>query len=118
MRSTVFIPKSLRSAGRELRVALRKPIEKLTHRQFVRAWCSIAYLFPGLHPDDYDAVDSGWSRILKRFAKEAWRRADKRELVDQELYPSDAQWCGIYDRMFPHKVEEIERRLILAAEYD
>ena len=53
--------------------------------------------------------------MLKRFAAEAWRRADAGELV--ELYPSDSQWCGLYDRMFPHTADEMERRLALAADY-
>jgi hypothetical protein len=39
------------------------------------------------------------------------------ELADEELYPSDSQWSGLYDRMFPHTADEIERRLALAADY-
>lgn len=53
----------------------------------------------------------------KRFAAEAWRRADAGELADEELYCCHAQWSGLYDRMFPHTAEEIERRLALAADY-
>ena len=53
--------------------------------------------------------------MLKRFAAEAWRRADAGELA--ELYPSDAQWSGLYDRMFPHTADEMQRRLALAADY-
>jgi hypothetical protein len=29
--------------------------------------------------------------MLKRFAAEAWRRANAGELADEELYPSDTQ---------------------------
>ena len=72
-------------------------------------------LFPGLHPDGWDEADGNWPRVLRRFAAEAWRRVETGELDDVELYPSDAQWCGLYDRMFPHTVEEMERRLALAA---
>jgi hypothetical protein len=54
---------------------------------------------------------------LRRFAAEAWRRADAGELADEELYACDAQWSGLYDRMSPHTAEEIERRLALAADY-
>jgi hypothetical protein len=68
-----------------------------------------------LHPDGFEDADSGWPRVLKRFAAE--RRADAGELADEELYPSDAQWSGLYDRMFPHKPDEMERRLALAADY-
>jgi len=56
-------------------------------------------------------------RGLRRFATEAWRRAHSGELADEELYSCDAQWSGLYDRMFPHTSEEIERRLALAADY-
>jgi hypothetical protein len=54
---------------------------------------------------------------LRRFAAEAWRRAEAGELVDEELYPSDAQWSGLYDRMTRHTGEETARRLELAASY-
>ncbi|MCU0786234.1 MAG: hypothetical protein MUF81_19740 [Verrucomicrobia bacterium] len=89
----------------------------MPREQFVRAWSAVAYLFPGLHPDGYEDAESGWPRALKRVAAEAWRRADAGELADEELYPSDAQWSGLYDRMFPHKTGEMERRFALAADY-
>ncbi len=50
-------------------------------------------------------------------ASEAWRRAAHRQLTEQELYPSDAAWAGLYDRMLIHLPEENERRLELAAQY-
>lgn len=94
---------------------------KKTHDVFPkansRAWCSIAYLFPGLHPDGFENADSGWPRVLKRFAAEAWRRTEAGELADEELYPSDSQWCGLYDRMHTHDPNEMERRFALAADY-
>jgi hypothetical protein len=83
----------------------------------VRAWSSVAYLFPGLHPDGFEDADSGWPRGWQRIAAEAWRRVEAGAITEAELYPSDAQWCGLYDRMFPHTVEEIKRRLALAADY-
>lgn len=55
--------------------------------------------------------------MLKHFAFEAWQRANAGELADEELYPSDAQWCGLYDRMHTHEPDEVERRLALAADY-
>ncbi len=78
-------------------------------------WCSISYLHPGLHPDGFEESGSGWTRTLKRFAAEAWRRAGNGGLADEELYPSDAQWAGLYDRMTRHTPEEIQRRQELAA---
>lgn len=77
----------------------------------------MAYLFPGLHPDGYEDADRGWPPVLKRFAAEAWRRADARELSDEELYYCDAQWSGLYDRMHTDEPDAMERRLALAADY-
>lgn len=71
----------------------------------VRAWSSLANLFPGLHPDGFEDADSGW------------RRGAAGEITEAELYPSDAQWCGLYDRMHTHEPDEMERRLALAADY-
>ena len=70
-----------------------------------------------LHPDSYEDAESGWPRALKRFAAEAWRRADTGELADEELYCCDAPWSGLYDRMHSHEPDEMERRLALAADY-
>jgi hypothetical protein len=72
---------------------------------------------PGLHPDGYADVDSGWPRVLKHFATEAWRRVEAGEITEDELYQSDSQWCGLYDRMHTHEPDEMERRLALAADY-
>jgi hypothetical protein len=117
MKSYIYIPNSLRSARRHLRLALSAPPERLPKPIFVRAWCAIAYLHPGLHPDGYEAADSGWPRGLRRFAAEAWRRAAAGELGEDELYPSDAQWSALHDRMVAHTAEEIERRQELAAAF-
>ena len=78
---------------------------------------NVAYLFSGLHPDGFEDTDSGWPRVLKRFAAEAWRRAKTDELTDAELHPCGAAWCGLYDRMHMHGPDEMERRLTLAADY-
>ncbi|MDB6124673.1 MAG: hypothetical protein JWQ71_3666 [Pedosphaera sp.] len=107
----------MKDAGRLLRYALAAPVEKLSKENLIHAWCAVAYLFPGLHPDGYDDADSGWPRILRRFAAEVWRRAVKNEMADDELYASDAQWCGLYDRMTIHTREETERRVKLAAAF-
>jgi hypothetical protein len=117
MKTISYVPNSLRSAGRELRLSFVRPLEQLSREQFIRAWSAVAYLFPGLHPDGYDDADSGWPRTLKCLAAEAWRRAEAGELADEELYCSAAQWSGLYDRMHPHEPEEMERRLELAVEY-
>jgi hypothetical protein len=117
MKTISHVPNSLRSAGRELRLSLVQPLEQLPRERFVRAWSAVAYLFPGLHPDGYEDAESGWPLVLRRFAAEAWRRAVADELADEELYPSDAQWSGLYDRMHTHEPDEMKRRLALAADY-
>jgi hypothetical protein len=117
MNDFIFIPNRLRSAGRELRLALNHPLNELPRQKFLRVWNCVAYLFPGLHPDGYEDADSGWPRVLKRFAAEAWRRVETGEWSEEELYPCDAQWCGLYDRMHTHAQAETDRRLALAADF-
>ena len=116
MSNTIFIPASLYEAGQHLRAGLQGPPARLARTDFVSTWSAVFYLFPGLHPDAFDDPDSGWPSALKRFAAEAWRRAEAGELDDDELYPSDAQWAGLYDRMTSHTPEETARRRELARE--
>ena len=71
MKTFHFIPDSARTAAKQLRFALAQPLEKLSRADFIRAWSSIAYLFPGLHPDGFEDTESGWPRVLRRFAAEA-----------------------------------------------
>ncbi len=59
-------------------------LEQLPKPNFLRAWCALAYAFPGLHPNGYEDAGSGWPRVLQRFAAEAWRRADAGELAEEE----------------------------------
>jgi hypothetical protein len=117
MKTDVYVPNSARDAGHQVRLALARPLESLSKREFMCAWCSVSYLFPSLHPDGFDDTESGWPRVLQRFAAEAWRRDDAGELANEELYPCDAQWSGIYDRILLHLPEETERRIELAAEF-
>ena len=115
MSATHFIPSSLHEAASYLRLAWSLRLRNLSRTDFVRVWSSVAYLFPGLHADGFGQANSGWPRALERFAAEAWRRVEAGELADEELYPSDAQWAGLYDRMEVHTLEEMERRHILLA---
>jgi hypothetical protein len=117
MKNRIYVPNTMREAGRQLRNYFASPVDGLSKIDFLRAWCSLAYLFPGLHPDGFDDEVSGWPRVLKRVAAEAWRRADAGELADDELYPCDSQWAGLYDRMTLHLPEETERRLTLASSF-
>ena len=114
MKTFHYIPDSAKTAATQLRSALAQPLENLSKTDFVRAWASIAYLFPGLHPDGFEDAESGWPRVLRRFAAEAWLRAEAGELADAELYPSDAQWSGLYDQIKNPMPEESQRRRELA----
>ncbi len=60
MKSYIYIPNTLRAAGRQLRLAIARPLEQMSQEEFLRAWCSVSYLFPGLHPDGFENADSGW----------------------------------------------------------
>ncbi len=117
MSTCVCIPNSIESATLELESTLGFPLETLSKVKFVHAWCALSYLEPGLHPDDFDQPGSGWPDNLKRFAVEAWRREEAGELTDEEMYPSDANWAGLYDQMLTHTVEETTRRFRIAAEF-
>ena len=62
----------MREAGEKLRIGFQSPADKLSKRDFINAWSSIAYLFPGLHPDGFDDPDSGWTD--GNFLKDVGRR--------------------------------------------
>ncbi len=117
MSTCISVPNTLRAAGRALRGGFASPVEKLAKADFVRAWCAIAYIYPGLHPEGFEEKDNGWPRVLKRFAADAWRRAEIGELDENEMYVCDAQWAGLYDRMHTHEDDETARRFQIAADY-
>lgn len=80
MKSNILIPSNLRCAGQELRRVFKSRLPDLSTPEFIRAWCCIAYTFPQLHPDDFDAPDTNWPRALRPFAIELWRRVELGEL--------------------------------------
>jgi hypothetical protein len=84
--SYIYVPDSLRTAGDQVRLALCGSLDQLTKWDFLRAWCSIVYLFPGLQPNEFFDPKTKWPHTLRKFAGEAWRRFDAGELTDNELY--------------------------------
>ena len=86
MKREIYIPPTCNTAEKHLTRALTRDIRTLTSIEFVRAWCSLAYLYPGLHPDGYSSRGSGWPKALKPVAAEAWRRACAGEFTDNQLY--------------------------------
>ncbi|MCC5808312.1 MAG: hypothetical protein JJU00_18440 [Opitutales bacterium] len=85
-------------------------LRSLDHSAFVRAWAAVAYIYPGLHPDGFEARDSGWPDELRPFAAEAWRRACAGSLDDSELYPANAAWARLHDGAPFHSASESGRR--------
>jgi hypothetical protein len=117
MNSLIIIPDDPRSAGSRIRLAIKRPLNQLSHEEFIGVWSSLAYLFPGLHPDGFEDKDSGWPLGLQKFATEAWDRFDRGELADEELYASDAAWAGLCDQMTSHTDLESERRKWLKEQF-
>ena len=90
MKSYIYIPPSEACARRHIAAGLKARPDQLPRRLFLRAWCSIAWLHPGLHPDGYQGRDSGWPKELRPLAREAFRRRQAGRLTDIELYPYPA----------------------------
>ena len=55
--------------------------------------------------------------MLKPFAAAARRRADEGQFDDDELYPCEAHWSGLYDRMSIHTDDETAHRMQIAADH-
>jgi len=117
-------------------------IRRVSANDFKRGWYSVAFLYPGLHPDsalehgdelsshmgDFPEIQkveprllapyyaqSGWPVILAPVAKEAWRRYEAGELKDDEFYCSEAVIAGMCFRS-PDLMEEVreERMKVFA----
>lgn len=83
------VPSSLQEAANALRLLLgkRSMLSHVPTSEFVAGWGAIAYIVPGLHPDEADNDESGWPVGWRCLADEAFRRSDIGELADGELYP-------------------------------
>jgi len=93
MKDRIYIPPSRQAAETHLREALAGRLETMTPVEFMKAYCSLAYLYPGFHPDGMDDWE-GPQDVLP-VAREAWRRAEAGELNDDELYPYQATKAAI-----------------------
>jgi hypothetical protein len=89
----IYIPSSAGAAESEIANALQRPLQELDKREFLRAYCSVAYLYPAFHPDDWE--DWTGPEALRPLLAEAWRRADNDELSDNELYPYQATKAAV-----------------------
>lgn len=76
----------------------------------LKIWNCIAYLPPGLHPDEVDSPDGGWPTEYLPYAHEIWNRHERGEINDDTLYAADAQWAGLCDQLDSLTAEESLRR--------
>jgi hypothetical protein len=90
---------------------------EMSNANLLKAWCAVVYLHPEIHPDDFDESNNDWPEDVKIIAGEVWRRYDKNEVDDEDVYQSDVAWAGVYDLMSSHTAEETKRRNELAARY-
>lgn len=51
-------------------------LESIKDVTLVRGYHQIFEQYPGLHPDGFDDVDSGWPEELKPVCAEMWRRSE------------------------------------------
>ena len=93
MKSKIYIPPSRKTAEKHLREGLGGHLESMSKRDFMKVYCSLAYLYPGFHPDGIEDWDG--PRDVLPVAREAWRRAEAGELTDNELYPYQATKAAI-----------------------
>ncbi len=93
MKESIYIPPSAATAERYVRSTLANELESLPKHDFMKAYCSVAYLYPGFHPDEWQ--DWTGPAEIKPLLAEAWRRAEAGELTDNELYPYRASKARI-----------------------
>lgn len=117
MKEQAFIPRSSAEAEKTLAALLKSKLGEMSTAELIKVWCAAAYLYPGIHPDDYDESSNDWPKDAKAIAGEVWRRYDKHEIDDEDVYQSDAAWAGVYDLMSSHTAQETERRKALTAMY-
>lgn len=113
-----------------------RALRKVSKDEFKRGWFSVGFLYPGLHPDsalDHGRqvsneatihaeakkveprliapfyVESGWPVVLTPVAREAWRRYEADELMDDEFYCSEAVVAGMCQRA-PVLVDRVRPR--------
>lgn len=84
----LYVPPSVNAAEKHMKAALSGRIESLPKREFLRAYCSLVYLYPGFHPDCWEDWDG--PRDFASLIDEAGRRADAGLLTENELYPYTA----------------------------
>ena len=86
----------MRKRKQILKEALKRGnLKSLDNEAFLNAWKAVAFIYPGLHPDEFDNPDGGWPEKLKPFAEETFRRFEIGEFSDGELYCYEEAMKGI-----------------------
>jgi hypothetical protein len=82
-------PKSSQEAHFRLHQILNtvQPLQQMSYEDFLLGWVAMAYISPGLNPDEAGAEDGGWPPGWQPVAAEAFRRFELKELTKEELYP-------------------------------
>jgi hypothetical protein len=75
-----------------------KNLKKLNKKTFLNTWKAIFFLSPGIHPDEYQNPNGGWPEELKPLAKEAFRRFEKGEFSEGNIYPYREAMKGLEAR--------------------
>jgi hypothetical protein len=104
MKDYIYIPPSRKTAEKHLNSAVTGRVRGLSKRDFLKAYCSLAYLYPGFHPDGIGDWD-GPPDILP-IAREAWRRAIAGQLTDNELHPYQATKAAIVQARHGARMDE------------
>lgn len=89
MNDLLFFPESEAKAEGILFNAELCALSSMKLNDFMRIWCSVVYLNPGLHTDNFHDPDYECEPFVRYVLEEVWRRADSGEIQDDELYPSE-----------------------------
>lgn len=76
---------------------------------FLQFWAAMAYTNPGLHPD-LDEVETTWPEPFELWRRDAERRHREKSIGDDEFYPTNAAWAGLFDRFTNPSPDEVRRR--------
>ena len=88
MKARLFYPESVERAEIICRDVDEYELGKLSTTDFMRVWCSVVYLNPGLHTDNFHDPEYNCVTYVHSVLAEAWRRSDAGELTEEELYPA------------------------------
>jgi hypothetical protein len=84
-RGYVYIPPCTDVVVMQLSRILSELLKKVSKTEFLKAYCSFVYLYPGFPSDDW--LDWQRQEDVRPLLRESWLRARAEQLTDNELYP-------------------------------